>query len=118
MRDAIRYLEEGEEGDPFTEEIDDLIQEVQLFIDADDANNALVILQTITETCSEKWDDIDEYGWDNYDIADEVMKAAPALTTSMKETFTLARTLLEIDRQQQALEIARKGLTLSQSHCL
>lgn len=69
IRDAVRYLEEGWEDDPITDEIFALIQEAQMFIEQGDANNALAILQAITEACSENWNDVEEYGADNYEIA-------------------------------------------------
>jgi uncharacterized Zn finger protein len=70
LRDGLRYLEEGWEEDPITDEIVALILEAQIFIERGDANNALVILQAIAEACSENWDLVEEYGADNYEIVE------------------------------------------------
>jgi uncharacterized Zn finger protein len=70
LRDGLHYLEQGWEYNPINDEIFALIQEAQMFIEREDANNALVILQAITETCSENWDLVEEYGADNYEIVE------------------------------------------------
>ena len=68
LRDAVRYLEDGCEEDTISSDILDLIAEAQEFSQNDDANNALAILQSITETCIENWDDVAEYGIDGDEI--------------------------------------------------
>ncbi|MDQ2100526.1 MAG: SWIM zinc finger domain-containing protein [Tychonema bourrellyi B0820] len=68
LRHGIRYLEDGCEEDTIAAEILDLIAEAQEFSQNDDANNALAILQSITETCIKNWDDVAEYGIDGDEI--------------------------------------------------
>lgn len=68
LRDGVRYLEDGCEEDMIESDILDLIAEAQEFSQNDDANNALAILQSITETCIENWDDVADYGIDGDEI--------------------------------------------------
>lgn len=69
LRDGLEYLENGyEEEDSISSEIIDLIAEAQEFSQNDDANNALAILQAITETCIKHWDNVDDYGADSCEI--------------------------------------------------
>ncbi len=62
LREAVRYLEDGWEEDPITEELLDVIQRAQEFSEQGDGNNALVILEAITTACVEDWDDVEEFG--------------------------------------------------------
>lgn len=75
LRDAVRYLEEGYEDDPITEEILSLIQHAQQLTAQEEAHNALVILEAITTTCIENWDEVEEYGADCVDIVDALNDA-------------------------------------------
>ncbi len=69
LRDAVRYLEEGSEDDPVPEELYDLIHEAQGFAERGEGNNAIAILEAITQACAENWDDVEEYGADNDEVA-------------------------------------------------
>lgn len=90
LRDGVRYLEDGCEEDMIESDILDLIAEAQEFSQNDDANNALAILQSITETCIKNWDDVAEYGIDG----DEIVMA-------LDEAWTEAILCAEFTEKQQ-----------------
>ncbi|EGK88847.1 SWIM zinc finger domain-containing protein [Microcoleus vaginatus PCC 9802] len=76
LREAVRYFEDGwEEEDPISEELLDVIQRAQEFSEQGDGNNALVILEAITTACVEDWDDVEEFGAENYEIANALNEA-------------------------------------------
>lgn len=65
MGNALRYWEEGYEDNPIEEELPDILAQAQAFSEQGDGNNALVILEAITQACTEDWDDLVEYGGDS-----------------------------------------------------
>jgi len=65
MRNALLYWEEGYEDNPIEEELPDILAQAQAFSEQGDGNNALVILEAITQACTEDWDDLVEYGGDS-----------------------------------------------------
>jgi hypothetical protein len=62
LKNGIDCLEDGEDEAPISSEILELIAEAQEFTLNDDTANALAILQIITETCIENWDDVADFG--------------------------------------------------------
>jgi uncharacterized Zn finger protein len=91
LREGLDYLEnEYEEEDSISSEIIDLIAEAQEFSQNDDANNALAILQAITETCIKHWDNVDDYGGDSYEIV-----------AALNEAWTEAILCAELTEKQQ-----------------
>jgi uncharacterized Zn finger protein len=68
MRDCLRHYEEGEEGNPIEEDLPEILDQVQVFIDRGDGNDALVILTAITEACVEDWDEVSDDGADGEDL--------------------------------------------------
>ena len=69
LRDAVHALEDGWEDDPIQGELYDLIDEAKEFTERGDGQNAIAILSAITDTCVENWDEVEEYGADNDDVA-------------------------------------------------
>ena len=69
LRDAVRYLEEGWEDEPIPEELFDLIYEAQMFAERGEGKTAIAILEAITQACVENWDEVEEYGADNDEVA-------------------------------------------------
>lgn len=90
LREALRYLEDGYEDDPITEEIANLIETAQNLTEQGNPHNALVILSAITESCIENWGDIDEYGADNEEIV-----------TLLNETWTEAILTAELTPEEK-----------------
>lgn len=68
LRDGARYLEDGYEEDPVTEELQSLIQQAVDLCEKDDAHNALAMLEAITDACVQSWDEVADYGQENEDI--------------------------------------------------
>jgi uncharacterized Zn finger protein len=75
LRDAGRRLEEGDEEDFISEELLTLVQKAVDFSERGDGNNAIAILEAITSTCVEHWDDVAEYGAENDEIVWELNDA-------------------------------------------
>jgi len=94
LRDAAEALEEGSEDDPVPSELYDLIYEAQEFIEREDGQNAIAILTAITDACAENWNEVEEYGADNDDVAktlNEIWTEAilvTELTPAEKATLT------------------------------
>ena len=67
IKDGIREMEEGWEEfeNPIEDELLELIDSTKDLIKNGEVRNALSILGAITETCSENWDDAEEYGIEN-----------------------------------------------------
>ncbi|MEA5573418.1 SWIM zinc finger family protein [Calothrix sp. UHCC 0171] len=70
LRDGLRELEYGSEDDPFTEELTAIIEQAQEFARQSDGTSAIAILEAITSTYAEEWDELAEYGGDCYSIAE------------------------------------------------
>lgn len=68
LRDGARYLEDGYEEDPITEELQSLIQEAVNLCEKNDAHKALAMLEAITDACVQSWDEVADYGQENEDI--------------------------------------------------
>jgi uncharacterized Zn finger protein len=69
LRDGLKELEYGSEDDPFTEELTVIIEQAQEFALQSDGTSAIAILEAITSTYAEEWDELAEYGGDCYSIA-------------------------------------------------
>ncbi len=68
MRNCLQHWEEGGEENPIDEDLPEILDQVQAFIDRGDGNNALVILTAITEACVEDWDEVSDYGAEGDDV--------------------------------------------------
>lgn len=75
LRDAVRDLEDGCEEDPISEELLSLVQTAVDFSERGEGENAIAILEAITSTCVENWDDVAQYGAENHQIAQELNAA-------------------------------------------
>ncbi len=75
IRDAVRYFEEGGEEDPIAEELVSVVQTAVAFSERGEGENAIAILEAITFTCVENWDDIADYGAENDEIVGELNEA-------------------------------------------
>ncbi len=74
LRDAVRHFEYGGEEDIATEEISSLIQDARMYTQRGDTWNAIAMLTAITEACIENWDEVDDYGVDNDEVAWELSR--------------------------------------------
>ncbi|MFN6460685.1 MAG: SWIM zinc finger domain-containing protein [Nostoc sp. DedVER02] len=75
IRDAVRYFEEGCEEDPIAEDLLNVVQTAVGFSERGEGENAIAILEAITFTCVENWDDIADYGAENDEIVAELNQA-------------------------------------------
>ncbi|WP_392479924.1 SWIM zinc finger family protein [Nostoc sp. C110] len=75
IRDAVRFFEEGCEEDPIAEELVSVVQTAVAFSEQGEGENAITILEAITFTCVENWDDIADYGAENDEIVGELNEA-------------------------------------------
>ncbi|NJL43670.1 MAG: SWIM zinc finger domain-containing protein [Pseudanabaena sp. SU_2_4] len=92
LRDGLRYLEEGyEEEDPIADDLREVIGKAEAFTEQGDGNNAIAILEVITATCAEKWDDLSDY------VAD-----SEAVCESLNEAWTEAILSAELTDEQKA----------------
>jgi uncharacterized Zn finger protein len=85
MRNCLQYWEEGEEENPIETDLPEILDQVQVFIDRGDGNNALAILAAITEACIEDWDEIADYGGDSDELIEllDPIWAAAVLTAEL-----------------------------------
>ncbi|MEG4999361.1 SWIM zinc finger family protein [Microcoleus sp. B4-D4] len=93
FRQAENYSEYEygyDEEDPITEEILELIQQAQEFSEQGDGKNALVILEAITAGCVDDWDDVEEYGFESYEI-----------TNALDEAWTTAILTAELTAEEE-----------------
>ncbi|MCT7958580.1 SWIM zinc finger family protein [Laspinema palackyanum] len=72
LYEGMRYFENLDgEDDPVTEELLDLIDNVQGLIEIGETYNALIVLEAIASACAADWDRVEQYGID----ADEIVIA-------------------------------------------
>ena len=85
LRDCLRYWEEGEEENPIDDDLPEILDQAQAFIDNGNGNDALVVLAAITEACVEDWDELADYGADGQDLVLllDPMWAAAVLTAEL-----------------------------------
>lgn len=71
IREGLRYLEDGWEGDdPIAEGLIEIIDKAQAFSQKEDGNSAIVILEVVTATCADEADELSDYGADLYAVAE------------------------------------------------
>ena len=75
LREGVRSLEEGYEDDPFTEPLLEVIEKAQAFARSGDGSSAIAMLEAITATCVDEWDEISAYGGDSFPIAESLNEA-------------------------------------------
>ncbi|WP_375472671.1 SWIM zinc finger domain-containing protein [uncultured Nostoc sp.] len=75
LKDTVRYFEEGYEEDPIGEDLLNVVQTAVDFSERGEGENAIAILEAITSTCVENWDDVAEYGAENDEIVCELNNA-------------------------------------------
>lgn len=70
FKDASSSWEEEWEENPVSDELSEMIDEIEIFIDKGNIPNALALLEAFTATCAENWDELDDYGVDNEDTVE------------------------------------------------
>jgi uncharacterized Zn finger protein len=92
FRNAVRSWEDGYDEDPVTEDLLELVAEAEIFFQQGDGENAIAVLEGITQGCVDDWEDVDEYGADS----DEIVAAIDYAWTQ-----AILITEMTIDRQKQ-----------------
>lgn len=98
LREGIRELEYGCEHDPFGEALSELIDRARSFSQNGDGESALAILEAITQSYAEEWDELNEYGGEIYGIDQELNEAwtEAILSTDLDEAQAVdLQTMLE-----------------------
>ena len=72
MRDCLQHWEEGWEENPIDTDLPEILEQVQVFIDRGEGNDALVILTAITEACVEDWDEVSDYGEESHSLIEQL----------------------------------------------
>ncbi|MEH2372038.1 SWIM zinc finger family protein [Nostoc sp.] len=75
LQDTVRYFEEGYEEDPIADKLLSLVQTAVDFSERGQGENAIAILEAITSTCVENWDDVAEYGAENEQLVEQLNNA-------------------------------------------
>ncbi|MBN3949175.1 MAG: SWIM zinc finger domain-containing protein [Nostoc sp. NMS7] len=75
LRDTVRYFEEGYEEAPIADKLLSVVQTAVDFSERGQGENAIAILEAITSTCVENWDDVAEYGAENDQIVGQLNNA-------------------------------------------
>jgi uncharacterized Zn finger protein len=68
LREGLRHLEDGYEEDPISDDLQEVIDKATAFSERGDGNNAIAILEAITDTCADEWDELSDYGADSETI--------------------------------------------------
>ncbi|MDZ8054006.1 MAG: SWIM zinc finger family protein [Aulosira sp. ZfuVER01] len=75
FREAVRTWEDGYDDDCISEELLSVVQTAVDLCERGDSHNAIAILEAITSSCVENWDDVADYGADNYEIVQALNEA-------------------------------------------
>lgn len=115
MRNCLQHWEEGWEENPIDTDLPDIVEQVQVFIDRGEGNDALMILTAITEACVEDWDEVSDCGEESHSLIEQLdpMWAAAVLTAELSsvEAIDLQVNLEEWqDRLSGEFEIAAEAL--------
>jgi len=109
IEDGIEQLEYGSEEDPFSEELLAIIEEAQEFAQNSDGNHALAILEAMTTTYVDAWDELTNYGGDSYSIAEPLNYAwteAILSTDIPEEDVTDLQIMLESWQDEIGIDLA------------
>lgn len=118
LYEGMRYFENlGGEDDPVTEELLDLIDNVQGLIEVGETYNALIVLEAIASACAADWDRVGEYGIDSDEIVialDEAIAEAILSDSLSSREVEEWRSRLEILQDEWSTEFALSLESLTQ----
>jgi uncharacterized Zn finger protein len=118
LYEGMRYFEnlDGEE-DPVTEELLDLIENVQGLIEIGETYNALIGLEAIASACAADWDRVEQYGIDSDEIVialDETIAEAILSDSLSSDEVEEWRSRLEILQDEWSTEFPLSLESLTQ----
>ncbi|AFY82767.1 SWIM zinc finger family protein [Oscillatoria acuminata] len=118
LYEGMRYFENLDgEDDPVTEELLDLIDNVQGLIEIGETYNALIVLEAIASACAADWDRVEQYGIDSDDIItalDEAIAEAILSDSLSSSEVKQWRSRLEILQDKWSTEFALSLESLAQ----
>ncbi|MGG6270940.1 SWIM zinc finger family protein [Leptolyngbya sp. AN03gr2] len=91
FRDAVHDWENGYDDDPVTEKLLDIVAKAEEFSQIGDGENAIAILEGITQGCVDDWDEVDAYGADS-----------DGIVAALDRAWTEAILTVELTSKQQA----------------
>ncbi len=90
FRDAVNAWENGYDDDPVTGNLLDIVAKAEEFSQVGDGENAIAILEGITQGCIDDWNEVEDYGTDSDEIA-----------TALDHAWTEAILVSELTVKQQ-----------------
>ena len=90
FRDAVNAWENGYDDDPVTGNLLDIVAKAEEFSQVGDGENAIAILEGITQGCIDDWNEVEDYGTDS----DEIV-------TALDHAWTEAILVSELTVKQQ-----------------
>lgn len=82
-----------------------VIEKAQAFARSEDRNSAIAILEAITETCVDEWEDLRDYGGDSFPIAESLNEAwAEAILSAELEADEVVDLQVMLAEWQDALD--------------
>jgi uncharacterized Zn finger protein len=118
LYEGMRYFESLDgEDDPVTEDLLDLIDNVQGLIEIGETYNALILLEAIASACAADWDRVEQYGIDSDEIItalDEAIAAAILSDSLSSSEVKQWRSRLEILQEEWSTEFPLSLESLTQ----
>jgi uncharacterized Zn finger protein len=117
FREAIDRWENGYDDDPVAEELLDILADAEEFFDNDDGENAIAVLEGITQGCVDGWEEVNDYGADSDEIIarlDYAWTQAVLITELTDERQTQLRSQLETWQSQWGQELSMTMAALKQ----
>jgi uncharacterized Zn finger protein len=105
LRNAVDAWESGDDDDPISYELQDLIRQAQAFSQQGDGNSAIAILEAITQGCVEDWHFVEDYGVDSYETVAFLDHAwAEAILTAELPAISQQRLQSNLEAWQDQLD--------------
>jgi uncharacterized Zn finger protein len=117
FREAVNHWESGYDEDPVAEELLDIVADAEEFFDNDDGENAIAVLEGITQGCVDGWEEVNDYGADSDEILarlDYAWTQAILITELTDERQTQLRSQLQAWQSQWGQELSMAMAALEQ----
>jgi uncharacterized Zn finger protein len=117
LRDSVNDWESGDDEDPVTEELLDIVADAEEFFDNDDGENAIAVLEGITQGCVDGWEEVNDYGADTDEILarlDYAWTQAILIVELTDERQTQLRSQLQAWQSQWGQELSMTMAALEQ----
>ncbi len=118
FRDSINHWESDDDEDPVAEELLEIVADAEEFFDNDDGENAIAVLEGITQGCVDGWEEVNDYGADTDEILarlDYAWTQAILITELTDERQTQLRSQLQTWQEQWGQELSMTMAALEQA---